>query len=137
NITQQTSTALALQGELARSAPPPVPQQRRVLAGRLQWALEGPGWSVVRPALDFVLVCVALTIAMGGVGGVLHPAALRMPLLAMPPLVMLLFYLRGLYRTRLRALVIDGVVPVLSAVSVAAMAVAMIGIYANGTIPDH
>ena len=137
NITQQTSTALALQGELARSAPPPVPQQRRVLAGRLQWALEGPGWSVVRPALDFVLVCAALTIAMGGVGGVLHPAALRMPLLAMPPLVMLLFYLRGLYRTRLRALVIDGVVPVLSAVSVAAMAVAMIGIYANGTIPDH
>jgi len=50
---------------------------------------------------------------------------------------MLLFYLRGLYRTRLRALVIDGLVPVLSAVSVAAMAVAMIGIYANGTIPDH
>jgi exopolysaccharide biosynthesis polyprenyl glycosylphosphotransferase len=138
NITQQTSTALPLQGELARSAPQPVPQQRMaLLAGRLQWAMEGPGWSLLRPALDFVLVCAALTIAMGGAGGVLHPAALRMPLLAMPPLVMLLFYLRGLYRTRLRALVLDGVVPVLSAVSVAAMAVAMIGIYANGAIPDH
>ena len=55
----------------------------------------------------------------------------------MPLLVMILFYLRGLYRTRLRALVLDGLVPVLSAVSVAAMAVAMIGIYANGAIPDH
>src|SRR5207245_4263200 len=138
NITQQTSTALPLQGELGRAAPAPRPLLgRRVLAGRLQWALEGPGWSVLRPALDFVLVCVALTIAMGGVAGVLHPDALRMPLLAMPPLVMLLFYLRGLYRARLRALVLDGLVPVLSAVSVAAMAVAMIGIYANGSIPHH
>ena len=58
NITQQTSTALPLQGELARSAPQPVPQQRRMFAGRLQWALEGPGWSLLRPALDFVLVCI-------------------------------------------------------------------------------
>src|SRR2546430_13291219 len=108
-----------------------------MFAGRVQWALEGPGWSLLRPALDFVLVCIALTIAMGGVGGVLRPAALRMPLLAMPALVMLMFYLRGLYRRRLRALVLDGLVPVLSAVSEAAMAVAMIGMYANGSIPHH
>jgi exopolysaccharide biosynthesis polyprenyl glycosylphosphotransferase len=137
NITQQTSTALPLQGELARAAPQPRPLQRRILAGRLQWALEGPGWPVLRPTLDFVLMWVAVVVAMGGANGTLYPDARRMPLLAMPPLVMLLFYLRGLYRTRLRAPVIDGVVPVLSAVSVAAMAVAMIGIYANGTIPDH
>jgi exopolysaccharide biosynthesis polyprenyl glycosylphosphotransferase len=137
NITQQTSTAVPLQAELARAAPQPTPLQRRILAGRLQWALEGSGWSVLRPSLDFVLVCVALAIAMGGLSGVLHPGSRRMPLLAMPPLVMILFYLRGLYRTRLRALVLDGLVPVLSAVSVAAMAVAMIGIYANGAIPDH
>ena len=45
--------------------------------------------------------------------------------------------LRGLYRTRLRALMLDGVVPVMSAVSVAAMAVAMIGILANGDIPSQ
>jgi exopolysaccharide biosynthesis polyprenyl glycosylphosphotransferase len=137
NITQQTSTALPLQGELARSAPQPRPLQRRILAGRLQWALEGPGWSVLRPASDFLLMCIAVIVAMGGVHGALHPDPLRVPLLAMPPLVMVLFYLRGLYRTRLRAPVLDGVVPVLSAVSVAAMAVAMIGIYANGAIPDH
>src|SRR6266566_9751441 len=138
NITQQTSsTALPLQGELARAAPAPRPLQRRVLAGHLQWALEGPGWTLLRPALDFVLACVALTVAMGGVGAALDQDPHRMPLLAMPPLVMILFYLRGMYRTRLRALVLDGLVPVLSAVSVAAMAVAMIGIYANGTIPDH
>ena len=137
NISQQTSTAVPLQAELARTAPQPRPLQRRILAGRLQWALEGSGWSVVRPALDFLLVCLAVTLAVGGVGGVVHPNAMRAPLLAMPLLVMILFYLRGLYRTRLRALVLDGLVPVLSAVSVAAMAVAMIGIYANGAIPDH
>src|SRR5437763_1467588 len=137
NITQQTSTALALQGELARAAPAPRPLARRSLVGRLQWALEGPGWSVLRPALDFVLMCVALTVAMGGFQAAVDPDPHRAPLLAMPLLVMILFYLRGLYRTRLRALVLDGLVPVLSAVSVAAMAVAMIGIYANGAIPDH
>jgi exopolysaccharide biosynthesis polyprenyl glycosylphosphotransferase len=61
----------------------------------------------------------------------------RAPLLAFPPLVMLLFHLRGLYRTRMRALVLDGVVPVISAVSVGAMAVAMIGLFANGRVPDQ
>ena len=50
---------------------------------------------------------------------------------------MLLFYLRGLYRTRLRALLLDGVVPVVSAVSVAAMAVAMLGLFLNGHAPDQ
>src|SRR5580693_2932580 len=137
NITQQTSTAVPLQAELARAAPQPTPLQRRILAGRLQWALEGSGWSVLRPSLDFVLVCAAVAIAMGGVSGVLHPGPRRMPLLAMPPLVMALFFLRGLYRTRLRALVLDGLVPVLSAVSVAAMVVAMIGLFANGQMPTQ
>jgi exopolysaccharide biosynthesis polyprenyl glycosylphosphotransferase len=138
NITQQTSTALPLQGELGRAAPQPRPTlQSRILASRLQWALEGTGWTLLRPALDFLLMCVAVVIAMGSFRSAFHPDALSMPLLAMPPLVTLLFYLRGMYRTRLRALVLDGLVPVVSAVSVAAMAVAMIGIYANGTIPDH
>jgi exopolysaccharide biosynthesis polyprenyl glycosylphosphotransferase len=139
NITQQTSTATALplQGELARAAPQPRPLQARILAGRLQWALEGPGWTLLRPALDFVLMCVAVTIALGGVRAALHPAADGAPLLAMPGFVLLLFYLRGLYRTRLRALVLDGLLPVVSTLSVAAMAVAMLGIYANGDIPDH
>ena len=93
NISQQTSTAVPLQAGLARTAPQPLPLQRRILAGRLQWALDGPGWSLLRPALDFLLVCVAVTLAVGGVGAVLHPGAMRLPLLAMPPLVTVLFYL--------------------------------------------
>ena len=50
---------------------------------------------------------------------------------------MVLLYLRGLYRTRLRALVLDGVVPVVSAVSVAAMTVAMLGLFVNGRVPSQ
>jgi hypothetical protein len=55
----------------------------------------------------------------------------------LPPLVMGLLYLRGLYRTRLRALVLDGVAPVVSAVSVAAMTVAMLGLFVNGRVPSQ
>ena len=62
---------------------------------------------------------------------------MRAPLLALPLLVMLLFYLRGLYRTRLRALVLDGIVPVLSGVSVAAMAVATLGMFAQRQVPNQ
>src|SRR5207302_6016818 len=72
NVTQQTSTALPLQGELARAAPQPKPLAGRSLAGPLQWALEGPGWTLLRPATDFLLMWLALAIALAGEGGLLH-----------------------------------------------------------------
>ena len=67
----------------------------------------------------------------------MHASAIQAPLLLLPPLVMGLLYLRGLYRTRLRALVLDGVAPVVSAVSVAAMTVAMLGLFVNGRVPSQ
>jgi exopolysaccharide biosynthesis polyprenyl glycosylphosphotransferase len=134
HITQQTTATLPLRGELTHDAPGPRALSGGRFGGRLQWALEGPGWNVVRPAVDFLLLCVALVIAMGGVHATLHPSAVLAPLLALPLLVMLVFYLRGLYRTRLRALVLDGVVPVVSAVSVAAMMVAVLGLLVNGQV---
>ncbi len=136
-ITQQTSTTLPLHGDLAHDAPWPRALRGRKFAGPLQWVLEGTGWDVVRPTADFVLLCTAVLIAMGGVHEILHPTAVNAPLLALPPLVMLLFYLRGLYRTRLRALVLDGLVPVLSGVSIGAMSVAVIGMFANGHVPNQ
>ncbi len=136
-ITQQTSTTLPFRGELTRDAPAPRALSRRVFRGPLQWALEGPGWGVVRPAVDLILLCGAVAIALGGVGAMLRVSAVRAPLLALPPLVVLLFYLRGLYRTRLRVLLLDGIVPVLSGVSVAAMAVATLGMLLNGQVPSQ
>jgi exopolysaccharide biosynthesis polyprenyl glycosylphosphotransferase len=133
-ITQQTTTSFPVSGRAdARHAPQPTAAPWGTFRGVLQRTLEEPGWNVVRPAVDFLLLCLAVALALGG-----EPVtAVRAPLLAMPVLVMVLFFLRGLYRTRLRALVLDGLVPVLSAVSVAAMAVAMIGLFVNGQVPSQ
>jgi exopolysaccharide biosynthesis polyprenyl glycosylphosphotransferase len=136
-ITQQTSTTLPLRGELTHDAPVPRARWQGTFAGPLQWVLDGPGWGVVRPVADLVLLCAALVIALGGVHATLYVSSVRAPMLALPPLVMLLFYLRGLYQTRLRTLVLDGIVPVLSGVSVAAMAVATLGMLFNGQLPNQ
>jgi exopolysaccharide biosynthesis polyprenyl glycosylphosphotransferase len=138
-ITQQSTTSIPLSGTLThpRDAPRHEPARLDTFRGPLQWLLEGPGWDVLRPSADFVLLSVAVILALGGWQATLHVPAMQAPLLAMPPLVLLLLYLRGLYRTRLRALVLDGVVPVMSAVSVAAMTVAMIGIFLNNSIPNQ
>jgi exopolysaccharide biosynthesis polyprenyl glycosylphosphotransferase len=101
--------------------------------GVLQWALEGSGWNILRLAADLVLLCSAVVIALGGV----QVSAVSAPLLALPPIVISLFYLRGLYRSRLRTLVLDGVVPVISGVSVGAMAVAMLGLFINQQAPPQ
>lgn len=134
-ITQQTSTTLPLAGARTHVAPSPRTLRTGTFHGPLQWVLEGPGWSVLRPLVDFVLLCASVVVVQGGFAATLNPTPSHAPLLALPPLVMLAFYLRGLYRTRLRALLLDGVVPVVSAVSVAAMAVAMLGLFANGQVP--
>jgi len=136
HISQQTTTTLPLQGELSRDAPPPKALRDGNFSGTLQWALEGPGWDLLRPTIDFVLLWIAVVFALGGLSQTLHPSSLRAPILALPFLVMLLLYLRGLYRSRLRVLILDGLVPVISAVSVAAMAVAMVGLFANGRMPQ-
>jgi exopolysaccharide biosynthesis polyprenyl glycosylphosphotransferase len=138
-ISQQTSTTLPLTGQrpVARDAPGPKALRGGSFGGSLQWLLEGSGWSLLRPTVDFVLLCAAVVLALGGLQETLHVSASSAPLLAMAPLVMLLLYLRGLYRTRLRALVLDGVAPVVSAVSVAAMTVAMLGLLVNGRVPSQ
>jgi exopolysaccharide biosynthesis polyprenyl glycosylphosphotransferase len=138
-ISQQTSTTLPLTGQLpvARDAPGPKALRGGIFGGPLQWLLEGQGWSVLRPTTDFVLLYAAVILALGGTSGTLHASATQAPLLLLPPLVMGLLYLRGLYRTRLRALVLDGVAPVVSAVSVAAMIVAMLGLFLNGRVPSQ
>lgn len=133
-ITQQTSTTLPLQGEFGRSAPQPRALIGGTFGGPLQWTLEGAGWRVVRPAVDFAFLCVALLLALGG-HETFDPGSVRAPLLAFPLVVLLLFHLRGLYRTRLRALILDGVVPVISAISIGAMAVIVLGLFVNGHAP--
>ncbi len=133
-ITQQTSTTLPLQGDLSRAAPRPKTLASETFSGPLQWALEGPGWRILRPMVDLVFLCLAVIVAFG-MHGTFHANSTRAPLLLLPACVILLFSLHGLYRTRLRALILDGVVPVLSAISVGAMSVAVLGLFVNGNAP--
>jgi exopolysaccharide biosynthesis polyprenyl glycosylphosphotransferase len=138
-ISRQTSTSLPLTGQLPvrRDAPFPHSLHRGAFKGPLQWLLEGVGWSVLRPSVDLLLMYVGVFAALGGIGSTFSVSAVRAPLLVLPPVALLLLYLRGLYRSRLRALLLDGVVPVVSAVSVGAVAVAMVGVAANGTMPSQ
>jgi exopolysaccharide biosynthesis polyprenyl glycosylphosphotransferase len=137
-VTQQTtSSTISLRSELTHDAPTPRTLERADFHGPLQWALEGSGWGIVRPIIDFLMVWLALVIALGGFGSLVGVNDFRAPLLLMPFLVVLLFYLRGLYRTKLRTQVLDGIVPVISGVSVAAMAVAVLGLALNHEIPEQ
>ncbi len=132
-ITQHTSTAPVAGRHAGRTAPRPHASDGGIFHGLPQRLLEEPGWNVLRPTVDFVLLCAAVVVAVDG----LTVTAAQAPLLALPPLVMAMFFLRGLYRTRMRTLVLDGILPVLSAVSVAAMTVAMIGLFVNGDVPSQ
>jgi len=133
-VTQQTTTSIPIGARAgARTAPRPRLSHAGAFSGVMQSLLEGAGWTIMRLAVDFVVLWLALALALEG----LTITALRAPLLLLPPLAMALFLLRGLYRTRLRPVILDGVIPVLSAVSVAAMTVAMIGLFLNGQIPSQ
>ena len=136
-VSRQSSSTVALRGELTHEAPAPRPLRSGRYTGPLQWLFEGPGWGLVRPLVDFVALWAAIFVAFKGPAQVFNPPAVEAPLLALPPLVMALFYLRGLYRRRMRALVLDGVVPVVSGVSVAAMAVAVLGDFLNHEVPGQ
>jgi exopolysaccharide biosynthesis polyprenyl glycosylphosphotransferase len=138
-ISRQTSTSLPLTGQLPvrRDTPFPNSLRRGAFKGPLQWLLEGVGWNIFRPSVDLLLMYGGVIVALGGVGSTFSVSALQAPLLVLPPVALLLLYLRGLYRSRLRALLLDGVVPVVSAVSVGAVAVAIVGVAANGKMPSQ
>ena len=136
HVSQQTtSSTISLRSEIAHDAPSPRALRRGTFHGPLQWALEGSGWGIVRVSVDFVTVWVALIIALGGISQLVHVDRERAPLLVLPFLVVFLFYVRGLYEKKMRSQVLDGIVPVVSGVSVAAMAVAVLGLALNHNVP--
>lgn len=136
-ITRQTTALPVTKRREPRAALEPVPVPQGQSQGLAQLLLEEPGWRLLRPAADLVALCLAVAIALGGAAAALDPPSGRAPLLLLPPIVMVLFFLKGLYRKHLRALILDGVVPVLSGVSVAAMATAVVGLLANGRELDE
>jgi exopolysaccharide biosynthesis polyprenyl glycosylphosphotransferase len=119
------------------AAPEPVALAPTGSRGIAHWALEGRGWQILQPTVDFVLATVAVVLALGGPAAVADVDGVRAPLLALPPLIVLFSHLRGVYRTKLHAIALDMAFPLLSAVSVAAMTVAVAGRLFNGADPSQ
>ena len=93
---------------------------------RLQWLLDGPGFtSLLLPLVD--LTALVLAVLVAAATGRHH-----WTLALMPAIALTLFALRGLYRRRLRTLVLDHVVRVVGAVSIATMAVVLVDTYLVG-----
>jgi exopolysaccharide biosynthesis polyprenyl glycosylphosphotransferase len=98
---------------------------------RSAWLFDGQGWAFVRPATDVVALLGALALTINWPS---EPVAVEQawPILLFPAVTILTLFLRGMYERRMRVNILDGIGPVASAVSVAAMAVAMIAVYVSG-----
>jgi exopolysaccharide biosynthesis polyprenyl glycosylphosphotransferase len=139
-VTRHTSTEWApsaVRPGLGHGGVDATPLRADSGGGPLQWLLEGRGWELIRPVSDLVATCLATVIALGGVRSTLRVPAQNAPLLALPAFALLLLYLRGLYRTRLRSLPLDGLGAGAGAVTMAAMAVVVMGVLVNGRAPEQ
>jgi exopolysaccharide biosynthesis polyprenyl glycosylphosphotransferase len=88
-------------------------------------------WRFLRPIIDAVGLIGALVLALRWPHEPV-PISAGWPLLLFPPLVMLLLLIRGMYERRLRPTILDGVVPIAGSVSIAAMFVVVLQVYAGG-----
>jgi exopolysaccharide biosynthesis polyprenyl glycosylphosphotransferase len=86
----------------------------------------------LRPVLDAAGLALALLVAIRWPHEPV-PFSEGWPLLLFPPLVMLLLLVRGMYERRLRPTVLDSVVPIAGSISIAAMFVVVLQVYAAGT----
>ncbi|HEV7494647.1 exopolysaccharide biosynthesis polyprenyl glycosylphosphotransferase [Baekduia sp.] len=131
-FSRQTAEAVPLHAPvsgLPASAPDvPILLPRHEISG-LRRTVQ---WRFLRPIIDAVGLVGALVLALRWPH---EPVPLRegWPLLLFPPLVMLLLLIRGMYERRLRPTILDGVVPIAGSVSIAAMFVVVLQVYAGGT----
>ncbi len=89
--------------------------------------------ALLRPLVDAIGLVGALVLALRWPHEPVSISA-GWPLLLFPPLVMLLLLIRGMYERRLRPTILDGVVPIAGSVSIAAMFVVVLQVYAGGAV---
>lgn len=101
---------------------------RRRPRRRLQYMLEGAGWASVRMATDLIASLLAVLVALLFSSEPLaHPTLFGFPLA-----VTVMLSLRGMYRRRVREVMLDAIAPIAGAVSVAAMAVLAWEVFVHG-----
>jgi exopolysaccharide biosynthesis polyprenyl glycosylphosphotransferase len=92
---------------------------------------EGTSFAVLRIAVDILALVFALLVTFRWPGEPV-PVSQGAVLFMFPGLVTGMLFVRGLYRPRLRVSVLDGVAPLVGAVSVATMALVVIDLYVAG-----
>ena len=101
----------------------------RVSRTRTDEFIDGGAWIAARPVIDLVATVLAVIVTLNWPGEQRIATSTAWPLIVFPGLVLVLLHLRGMYARRLRPTVLEGVVPVAGAVSIATMAVVMLEVY--------
>jgi exopolysaccharide biosynthesis polyprenyl glycosylphosphotransferase len=116
------------------SAPPQhderaAPGRPRSARSRIAWILDGPGWMWARPIADLLTLSAAALWTVNWPGAQSPAITDAWTLALLPPIAMALLLARGMYQKRLRPFVLDGIAPVVGAISIAVMAVVLLGTY--------
>jgi exopolysaccharide biosynthesis polyprenyl glycosylphosphotransferase len=86
-----------------------------------EWLLDGPGFTWLRLVVDLVMLALAVVAAIVGARAAHVALDGDVALYAFPFLVVGLMYVRGMYKQELVISILDGIAPVVSSISVAAM----------------
>ena len=101
---------------------------------RKQYLLEGPGWRSLQLLSDLTASLVAVVAALLLSGQAESIALSRPSAFAFPLVVVTMLYLRGMYRRRVRTVILDGLAPVAGAVSGAAMLILAYEVFVHGEV---
>lgn len=126
------ASALALPLRVVEPLPSAKPAERRYpRSQRLTWLFDGAGWPWLRAGSDLLALIIGLGITVA------IDARQATEVLPVVPLVMVLFWLRGIYRRRISSLLLEGTVSVASGLAIATMTVAVGNTYATGhSLPE-
>lgn len=102
------------------------------LYSRLDWLLDGRGWPLLRPVVDVIALVIALLAVLHWPG---ERVAMTASFALFPLVVMVMLGLRGMYARRLRISILDGITPLVSAVSLAVVMIAAFDVYVIGDDP--
>jgi len=97
--------------------------RREVVRSRLsaEWLLDGAGFGWLRFVVDLIMLGLAVVAAIVGARAARVSLDGEVALYAFPLLTVALLYVRGMYKQRLVTSILDGIAPVISSISVAAM----------------
>jgi exopolysaccharide biosynthesis polyprenyl glycosylphosphotransferase len=97
----------------------------------MAWLLDGAGFNWLRFGVDVLMLGLSVVAAVAGAHAAKVPLDGLVALYFFPALVVMLLYLRGMYKRTLSISILDGILPVLSAISVAAMACLAVVVFSD------